>query len=78
MIHFESWHLRLAGVPFGAMFNLCLILAAVAFLLSLITRDHSWVDRLWSICPPIIAIWVAASNDFDSIRLSVMAMLISL
>ena len=51
--------LPLAGTPFGTALDLCLVLALVAWLLSVITREVSWIDRLWSICPPVYCLIVA-------------------
>ena len=56
----------LSGTPFGTALEVCVILAAVAWLLSVVTREVSWVDRLWSICPPVYCLIVAAAMDFDS------------
>ena len=68
----------LAGTPFGDMLILCLVLAALCWLLSVLTREYSWVDRLWSIAPPIYCLWVAGAADFDSARLNLMAGLVTL
>ena len=38
----------LTGTPFGTALTVCVLIAAAAWLLSLVTRDVSWVDRL---CP---------------------------
>ncbi len=78
MLELVSWNHPLSGTPFGEMLDLCLVLAAAAWLLSVLTREYSWVDRLWSICPPCYAVWVAASVDFESARLNLMAVLVSL
>ena len=71
-----SWNHPLVGTPFGEMLVLCLVLAAAVRLLSVITREYSWVDRLWSLCPAGYCVWVAASVDFDSTRLNLMAALV--
>ncbi len=68
----------LAGTPFGTALYLCLALAALAWLLSLFTHEYSWVDRLWSICPPAYCLLVAWAADFDSARLNLMAGLVTL
>ena len=68
----------LAGSPYGDMLILCLVLAALCWLLSVLTREYSWVDRLWSIAPPIYCLWVAGAADFDSARLNLMAGLVTL
>ena len=68
----------LTGTPFGAALDLCLVLAALVWLMTAITRECSWVDRLWSISPPIYCLLVAAAADFDSARLNLMAALVTL
>lgn len=57
------------------------ILAAtclLTWLLSLITKDHSWVDRIWSIVPAVYAWVFAAGANLQDSRLNIMATLISL
>lgn len=58
-----------------------LIAAAVCafcWIASLITRDNSWVDRLWSIVP-VVYVWVfAIAAGLADIRLVVMAVLVTL
>lgn len=66
----------LSGTPFGTALELCLVLALVAWLLSLITREVSWIDRLWSICPPIYCLIVAFALDFNSPRVTLMTTLV--
>ncbi len=66
----------LSGTPFGTALDVCLILAAVAWLLSVVTRESSWIDRLWSICPPVYCLIVAVSMGFDSARVNLMAVLV--
>lgn len=55
--------------------------SAVCWVLSLITRDTSWVDRAWSIVP-IVYVWIfagaALASGADSGRLVVMALLATL
>ena len=68
--------LPLSGTPFGAALELCLVLALVAWLLSVITREVSWIDRLWSICPPVYCLIVAASVGFDTPRVILMTALV--
>ena len=78
MLDINFFNHPLAGTPFGTAFDLCLILAAMAWLLSVVAREYSWVDRLWSICPIIYCLIVAASVDFDVPRLNLMLILVSL
>jgi len=47
--------------------------ALLCWVLSLITKEYSWVDRLWSISPPIFAIHFALAAGFDDARLNLMA-----
>ena len=37
----------------------------LCWVLSLITKEYSWVDRLWSITPPLFAIHFAGAAGFD-------------
>ncbi len=60
----------LTGTPFGAALDLCVILAALCWLAAVVTREYSWVDRLWSICPPVFCLIVAAGADFQSARVN--------
>src|SRR3954451_6854568 len=63
---------------------LVLIVAAVAcvfcWVASLITKDTSWVDRLWSIVP-VVYVWIFAVAGIvdggDAVRLVVMAALVT-
>jgi len=48
---------------------------AIAWVLSLVTGEHSWVDRIWSIVP-VVYLWVfAAGSGFADARLVLMAAL---
>jgi steroid 5-alpha reductase family enzyme len=50
----------------------------VTWLLSVITKDTSWVDRIWSIIP-VAYLWIfAASVNFSDARVNVMAVLVTL
>lgn len=52
--------------------------SAFTWIASLITREHSWVDRLWSIVP-VIYVWVfAISAGLSDARLTTMAILVTL
>ena len=51
---------------------------AFAWIASLVSHDHSWVDRLWSIVP-VAYVWIfAASAGLSNLRLDVMAVLVTL
>lgn len=54
------------------------VASAFAWMASLLSSDTSWVDRLWSILPAVYLIIFAAHDDFDSARLDVMAVLVTL
>jgi steroid 5-alpha reductase family enzyme len=59
---------------------LCIAAGACAFvwIASLVTKDYSWVDRIWSIVP-VVYVWVfAASAGLGDVRLDVMAALVTL
>lgn len=49
--------------------------AVLCWVLSLITKEYSWVDRLWSITPPLFALHFAGHAGFDDARLNLMAAL---
>lgn len=64
--------------PFRLVLTISAVACALCWLLSLVTRDHSWVDRLWSILP-VVYLWVfAASTGFADARVVVMALLVTL
>jgi steroid 5-alpha reductase family enzyme len=56
---------------------IALVACALTWALSLITRETSWVDRLWSIVPVVYA-WVFASSALDNERLVIVAVLVTL
>ena len=43
----------LQGTSYGIALDLAIIVAIACWLLSVITREYSWVDRIWSVCPGI-------------------------
>ncbi|MFT3923790.1 MAG: DUF1295 domain-containing protein [Myxococcales bacterium] len=43
----------------------CIGAILLCWLLSVWTREYSWVDRLWSVMPPLYAIWFAWGSGFD-------------
>lgn len=65
----------LVGTPMSAALDLCVILAVLCWLAAVLTREYSWVDRLWSICPPVYCLIVAFSTDFGFSRVNVMTLL---
>jgi steroid 5-alpha reductase family enzyme len=50
-------------------------LALLCWVLSLITKEYSWVDRLWSITPALFAVHFAGYAGFNDARLNLMAAL---
>jgi steroid 5-alpha reductase family enzyme len=44
----------------------CVALACLAWLLSLATREYSWVDRLWSLAPPGYAVGFAYASGWST------------
>ncbi len=56
----------------------CAALCFVVWLASVLTGDHSMVDRIWSIIPIVYAWIFAAGANFADLRLDVMAGLVSL
>src|SRR4051812_21163216 len=64
--------------PLIVVFWIAVGVCAFVWIASLVTREHSWVDRLWSIVP-VAYVWVfAAFAGLADIRLDVMAVLVTL
>lgn len=54
------------------------VVCAFVWITSLITKEHSWVDRLWSIVP-VVYVWIfAAFAGLADARLTIMAILVTL
>src|SRR3954451_15952951 len=57
---------------------ICAATIVATWLLSVTTREYSWVDRIWSISP-IVYVWVfAAASGLSDARLVLMAVLVTL
>jgi steroid 5-alpha reductase family enzyme len=56
----------------------CAAFSGVCWFLSIATRNYSWVDRFWSIAPPIYVIGFAAAAGGADARLDLMAVLVTL
>lgn len=54
----------------------CSAIAGLCWLLGVVTREYSWVDRLWSILPVGYVAWFASRAGFADLRLNVMALLV--
>lgn len=65
----------LVGTPYGVALGACAALAALCWMASILTRDASWVDRLWSIVPALYCGIVLADVGFGSARVAVMTVL---
>jgi steroid 5-alpha reductase family enzyme len=52
--------------------------ALACFALSVITREYSWVDRLWSLLPPLYVGWFAWAEGFQDPRVNLMLALSAL
>jgi len=51
---------------------------AFCWIASLVTKDTSWVDRLWSVVP-VVYVWIfAVASGLSDVRLVVMAVLVTL
>src|SRR5690348_6478739 len=57
--------LRIALIGCGAI-------AALCWILSVVTREYSWVDRIWSLTPPLFVGWFAWRGGLDDPRLATM------
>ena len=69
----------LAGQPYGSALELCLVLVVLAWVVTLVTGDCcEWMDRLWSLCPPVYSLLVAIASGFDVARVNLMTALVIL
>lgn len=63
--------------PLLTVIIIAAIASAAAWIASLITKDTSWVDRLWSVIP-VVYVWVfAGAAGFADARLNVIAVLVT-
>lgn len=67
----------LVGTPYGVALGVCAAVAVLSWMASMLTRDASWVDRLWSIVPALYCGIVLADVGFGSARITVMTVLAS-
>ena len=69
----------LSGQPYGSALELCLVLVVLAWVVSLVSGDCcGWLDRLWSLCPPVYCLLVAVGGGFDVFRVNLMTALVLL
>lgn len=59
-------------IPLSTLGLACAAVAFACWVLSLVTREYSWVDRLWSILPAVYVVWIAWVAETDA-RLWLMA-----
>lgn len=64
--------------PLLVVLVVVLVVCAFCWIASLITKDTSWVDRIWSIVP-VVYVWIfAIAAGMGDVRLDVMAGLVTL
>jgi steroid 5-alpha reductase family enzyme len=63
--------------PFFELVPACAVVAAACWVLSITTREYSWVDRVWSIAPPCYALWMAHRAGFADPRLTLVFALVA-
>lgn len=69
----------LSGQPYGSALELCLVLVVLAWVVTLVTGDCcEWMDRLWTLCPPVYCLLVAVAGGFDVSRVNLMTALVIL
>ena len=68
----------LTGTPIGTALDLCMVLCVILWLLSVITRNYSWVDRVWSILPLLYCLLTIFALDSFSPRVLLMTILVGL
>ena len=64
--------------PLATVFATFGVVCAGCWILSIITGEHSWVDRMWSITPVIYVGEFARAAHFHNARLNVMAIIVLL
>lgn len=61
--------------PLATLVLVCAAVSALCWLLSVVTREYSWVDRLWSIAPPAYLWMLSVKSGFAEPRLTLMTAL---
>jgi steroid 5-alpha reductase family enzyme len=64
--------------PYFELVPVCVAVIAVCWVLSVVTREYSWVDRIWSIAPPAYLWAMAFRLGFSDARLNLMTGLATL
>ena len=78
MFGLDSLNHTLSQTPFGTALEVCLALALLAWVVSLFTGEVAWIDRLWSLCPPLYCLIVAFAAGFQDARVTLMTVLVVL
>ena len=79
MLGLDLFSHPLAGQPYGSALELCVVLVALAWVVSLATGDAcAWMDRLWSLSPQAYCLLVAFAGGFDVGRVNLMTALVLL
>jgi steroid 5-alpha reductase family enzyme len=65
--------LLLVEGPYFSLIPVLGLAIVACFALSLVTKNYSWVDRTWSVLPPVYIGCVAAASEFANPRLNLMA-----
>lgn len=58
--------------------GLCAVVAVACWFLSVVFREYSWVDRAWSIVPPVYVATFASAAGWSDARLNLMTALTAL
>ena len=66
------------STPFGTALIVCAAITAACWVLSLVTGEFSWVDRVWSLAPAAYCLIVAVDSGFRPARVTVMTVLVLL
>lgn len=61
--------------PFFVLVQACAVVSALCWLVSVLTREYSWVDRLWSLAPPAYCWVVAVQGGFANGRVNLLTAL---
>ena len=61
--------------PLSVSLGIAVAVTAACWLASVVTREYSWVDRIWSIVP-VVYLWVFAAGAHDA-RVTLMALLVT-
>jgi len=63
--------------PLAVAFVACAAVAFICWILSVVTAEYSWTDRVWQIAPVGYVAWFAGQTGFADARLVVMAVLVA-